>query len=298
MAAGAFAGKTERQMKTIKRIILLAAGAVLIALNINTFIKAGGLVPGGFTGLTLLIQECARRYLGLEIPFSVVLFILNTVPAFISFRYIGKWFSIYSCMVIVLSGLLTDFMPPMFIELIQVHDALLSAVFGGLLNALAVSLCLRAGATSGGSDFIAIFISEKYHKDAWYYIFAGNCVILALTGVLFDLNTALYSIIFQFTVTVGLNALYKGYQQMTLFIVTTKPDEIYKLIRKETNHAATSFTGKGYYENSERVMLYSVVSSPEVNSLVEGIKKIDPGSFINVIKTEQLGGRFYRPPKD
>jgi uncharacterized membrane-anchored protein YitT (DUF2179 family) len=126
----------------------------------------------------------------------------------------------------------------------------------------------------------------------------GNCVILILAGYLFNISIALYSIIFQFTTTMGLNALYKGYQQMTMFVVTTKPDEVYNLIREETNHAATSFTGKGHYEKSERVMLYSVVSSPEVNSLVAGIKKIDAGAFINVIKTEQLGGRFYRRPKD
>ena len=269
-----------------------------MALNINTFIHAGNLIPGGFTGLTLLLQECSRRFFSIELPFSIILFVLNSVPAYICFRYIGKWFSIYSCFVIVLIGCLTDFMPLMFIELIQVHDALLSAVFGGILNAFSISLCLHAGATSGGTDFIAIFISEKYHKDAWNYIFIGNCIILAFAAALYNLDTALYSIIFQFTTTMGLNVFYKSYQQMTMFIVTSKPDEIYELIKKETNHGATSFTGTGYYEQSERVMLYSVVSSPEVDSLVTGIKKIDPGAFINVIKTDKLGGRFYRRPKD
>ena len=269
-----------------------------MALNINTFVHAGGLIPGGFTGLTLLIQECARRWFDLAVPFSIVLFILNSIPAFISFRYIGKWFSIYSCVVIILSGLLTDFMPPMFVELIKVQDTLLSAVFGGLLNSLAISLCLHAGATSGGTDFIAIFISEKYGRDAWGYILAGNAVLLVLAGTLFNLDIALYSVIFQFATTMGLNALYKGYQQMTLFVVTSNPDEVYNLIRTETNHAATAFTGKGYYEQSERVMLYSVVSAPEVGNLVAGIKKIDPGSFINVIKTDHLGGRFYRRARD
>ncbi|GHV86013.1 membrane protein [Spirochaetia bacterium] len=283
---------------TAKRLALLISGAALMAFNINTFVHAGSLIPGGFTGLTLLIMEIGRRFWGLALPFSIILFILNAVPVFISFRYIGKWFSIYSCLVILLNGLLTDFMPPMFIELIQIHDTLLAAVFGGLLNALSVSLCLHAGATSGGTDFIAIFISEKYHRDAWNYIFAGNCVILVIAGRLFDLHIALYSIIFQFTTTMALNALYKGYQQMTLFVVTSRPDEVYKLIREETHHGATSFTGKGQYEKSERVMLYSVVSAPEVSRLVTGIKKIDPGVFINVIKTDHLGGRFYQRPKD
>ena len=64
-------------------------------------------------------------------------------------------------------------------------DILLTSVFGGLLNACAIALCLIAGATSGGTDFIAIFIAQKYNKDAWNYILAFNLVILSSVGFLF-----------------------------------------------------------------------------------------------------------------
>jgi uncharacterized membrane-anchored protein YitT (DUF2179 family) len=283
---------------SIKRFLLILAGALLMAFDLNTFVPAGGLVPGGFTGLALLIKECALRFGGVTVPFSLILFILNAVPAALSFKYIGKWFTIYSALMVVLSGLFTDWMPAMFIQAIQLHDALLAAVFGGILNAVAICLCLYAGATSGGTDFIAIFISEKYRKDAWNYIFAGNCVILLLAAFLFELNRALYSIIFQYTTTMALSGLYRGYQQRTLLIITAKSREVYELIREKTNHGATSFSGIGHYEMAERVMLYSVVSAGEVNVLVAAIKKLDPNAFINVIKTEHLDGRFYQPPKD
>ena len=45
-------------------------------------------------------------------------------------------------------------------------------------------------------------------------------------------------------------------------------------------------------------MVYSVVSSEEVNMLTKEIREIDPKAFINVIKTEQVNGRFYRRPND
>jgi uncharacterized membrane-anchored protein YitT (DUF2179 family) len=282
---------------SVKRFLLIIAGAILMAFDLNTFVAAGGLIPGGFTGLALLIKECALRFGGIGVPFSVILFILNAVPAAISFKYIGKWFTIYSGLMVVLSGLFTDWMPAMFIRVIQLQDVLLSAVFGGILNGAAICLCLYAGATSGGTDFIAIFISEKYRKDAWNYILAGNCVILLLAAFLFDLNRALYSIIFQFTTTMALG-MYRGYQQRTLLIITGKSKEVYELIRHMTNHAATSFSGIGHYEMAERVMLYSVVSAGEVGALVAAIKKLDPAAFISVIKTEQLNGRFYQRPKD
>jgi uncharacterized membrane-anchored protein YitT (DUF2179 family) len=283
---------------TVKRLLLIIAGALVMAFNLNTFVHAGGLIPGGFTGLALLIQESAFRFGNIKIPFSLILYILNAAPVIISFRYIGKWFTVYSGLMVLLSGLFTDWMPAMFIQTIQLHDMLLSAVFGGLLNGIAICLCLYAEATSGGTDFIAIFISEKYRRDAWNYIFIGNCVILVLAAFLFALDRALYSIIFQFTTTVVLSRLYQGYQQKTLLIITGKSTEVYELIRDKTHHDATSFTGIGHYKMTNRVMLYSVVSAGEVNGLVAEIKKIDPDAFINVIKTEQLNGRFYQRPKD
>jgi len=277
---------------------MVLAASVLMAFNINTFVHAGGLIPGGFTGLTLFIQEICLRYGGFHVPFSVINYTLNVVPAVFCFKFIGKKFTLYSALMVVVSSFLTDWMPSMFTDFLTLKDTLLSAVFGGLLNAFSISLCLHADATSGGTDFIAIFISEKYRKDAWNYIFAGNFVILAVAGFLFSLDKALYSIIFQFTTTLALGVLYQGYQQRTLLIITSKPDEIYAVINEKTHHGATSFDGFGYYEKKRRVLLYSVVTANQVKELIPAIKQIDYAAFINVIKTEQLNGRFYLRPKD
>jgi hypothetical protein len=40
--------------------------------------------------------------------------------------------------------------------------------------------------------------------------------------------------------------------------------------------------------------VYSIVSSAEANKVVKAIKEIDKSAFINLIKTQQLLGRFYR----
>ena len=281
-----------------RRLILVLTGAVLMAFNINTFVHAGGLLPGGFTGLTLLVQEVFMRFGGIAIPFSVIYFIFNAVPAAVCFKSIGRKFTLYSILVVLVCGILTDFMPSMFTSFLKTQDVLLSSVFGGLLNALAISLCLHADATSGGTDFIAVFISEKYRKDAWNYIFAANCVILAAAGILFGLDRALYSIIFQFVTTMALRVLYRNYQQRTLLIITNKPDEIYKTIYEMANHGATLVDCLGSYDKHTHTLLYSVVTASQVKKLIPVIMRIDPGAFINVLKTQQLNGRFYQQPKD
>jgi uncharacterized membrane-anchored protein YitT (DUF2179 family) len=283
---------------TARRLTLIVLGAALMAFNINTFIKAGELIPGGFNGVTILVQKICSHYFGFNIPFSLVLYILNAVPAVVCFRFVGKKFTLYSILMVFLCGLMTDFMPNTFIEFIQLHDTLLASVFGGILNSIAIVLCLMAGATSGGTDFIAIFLSEKYRKDAWNYIFAGNCVILAITACLFSLDKVLYSIIFQFTATVVLNSLYRAYKQKTLLIITSRPDEVYNIIRERTHHAVTAIAGKGLFNAQERIILYSVVYSDEVTPIIKAIHEIDSDAFINVLKTEHINGRFFKKPMD
>ncbi|MDR1869272.1 MAG: DUF2179 domain-containing protein, partial [Treponema sp.] len=125
-----------------------------------------------------------------------------------------------------------------------------------------------------------------------------NCVILAITACLFDLDKALYSIIFQFTSTMVLNSLYRAYHQKTLLIITSLPDEVYHLIRERTHHAVTAITGKGLFNSQDRIILYSVVYSDEVTPLIKEIHAIDSDAFINVLKTEHINGRFFKKPMD
>lgn len=281
-------------LEEARRFCLIVLASCIMALNIKSFIRAGNLIPGGFTGVTLLIQQIGVEFWNINIPFTAVNLLLNAIPVFISFKFIGKKFTGYSCLMIVLSGILTDILPGYPVT----RDTLLVCVFGGIINAFAISLCLFANATSGGTDFIAIFFSEKYGIDTWNYIFAANVIVLLIAGRLFDWNEALYSIIFQFTSTQVLHFLYKRYQKQTLFIITENPQRVYEEIRDITNHDATLFKGTGCYRKHECNMLYSVVGSDEIRKVVTKIKEVDDKAFINIMKTEQITGRFYKRPND
>lgn len=239
--------KKER-LRDARRLALVCAGATVMALNIKSFVRVGGLYPGGFNGLTLLLQAIFSRFLGVELPFTLINLLLNSVPIVISFLFIGKKFTLFSCVTIVLSSVLTDTLPGYPLT----NDPLLISVFGGIINALGISLCLFAEATSGGTDFIAIFMAERYNRDVWNFIFAGNVVILMTAGLLFGWDKALYSIIFQFTSTQVLSTVYKRYQKRTLFIITDQPEAVYKEIMENTHHGATLFRGTGLYEQKER----------------------------------------------
>lgn len=276
-------------MKLFLRFLLITFAAFLIALNIKTFIYAAGLLPGGFSGIVILIQDVFLKYLNIKIPYSFLYWGLNIFPALLCFKFVGKKFTILSLWMIIISGIFTDFIPNIMVT----DDILLNSVFGGILQGVSICLTLFAGATSGGTDFISIYFAEKKGKDIWNTIFLCNCIVLCIFGLLFGWTRALYSIIFQFVTTQILNTLYKRYQKTTLIIITDKPNEIVTCIREITNHDATLFEGIGCYSGNKKNMLYTVVSSEESKLLVKHIKLIDSDSFINILQSKDIKGKFF-----
>jgi uncharacterized membrane-anchored protein YitT (DUF2179 family) len=178
------------------------------------------------------------------------------------------------------------------------YDTLLISIFGGMINGFAVSLCLTMDATTGGTDFISIFLSERTGMDSFNVILGINVVILSAAGILFGWDKALYSIIFQFASTQVLHVLYKKYQKKTLFIVTNKAEKVCQAIKDASNHGSTILEGEGSYENQRRDVVYSVVSSAECKQVIRAVCEVDDKAFINAVRTEELNGRFYQKPTE
>ena len=275
--------------KDTKRIIVIIIAALLMAVNIKTFVQAGNLLPGGATGLTLLIQRAVKLFFDLDIPYSPINILLNAIPAFIGFKFIGKKVTIYSCLMIFLVGLFADLIPAYTIT----DDVLLVSIFGGLINGAAISICLSVEATSGGTDFIAIYMSEKKHMDSWNFVLGINAVILSVAGLLFGWDKALYSIIFQYASTQTIHLLFQHYQKETLLVVTKHPELVSEIIHAKSHHGATIIKAEGSYEHKETFIVYSVIGKDQYISIVSIIKQEDPDAFINTIDTESLTGRFF-----
>lgn len=276
------------------RVIIVIIASLLYAWNLCCFAKSADLLPGGISGVSLLLQHIIKSIFHITVPYSVFNILLNLFPVYIGFRYIGKKFTLYSILTILLSSIFVDILP----DYIFTTDILLISIFGGLINGFAIALCLNVGTTTGGTDFISIYMSQQKGIDAWNYILFGNVIILLIAGAMYGWSIALYSIIYQFCSTQIIQMLYKRYQKETLFIISDKADEIYRLIKDTTNHDATLFHGIGCYEAKEKEMIYSVINTDARRQLIPLIHSVDPHAFINVVKTEELAGRFHDIPND
>lgn len=280
--------------KDLLTIFVIFVAAMIMAFNIKSFVRTAGLYPGGANGLTILIQHISETWFGVELSFTVINLLINSIPIYIGFRYVGKKFTFYSLIMIIIAGIFTDFIPGILIT----EDILLISIFGGIINGVAISMCLLTGATFGGTDIIAIFLSEKKGVDAFNYVLAFNAMILLAAGIMFGWDKALYSIIFQYVSTTVIRLMYRKFHRATLFIVTDKPQEVSDTIYSISQHGATILEGEGSFGHCEKNVVYSVVDKPQVKKVVKAIKEIDPGAFVNEVRTERLAGNFYQKPEE
>lgn len=274
--------------REIRAAIMVSLAAAGMAFNINCFVNAVGLYPGGFNGIALLVQRAGDSFFHIAIAFSLISYPLNILALVLSYRSLGKRFLIYTILSVGLTGILTDMMPAFPLT----DDVLLASIFGGIINGACISISMLAGGSTGGMDILANVYGHRLNKDPWNITLAANTLILLAAGLLFGWDKALYSIIFQYASTQVIHLLYRKYQQATLFIISDQYEKIYQTILATTQHSATVLDGTGCYTNKEKKMIYSVVSSQQVKGLVRAIRKIDASAFINIVRTTQLDGRF------
>ena len=274
--------------REIRAAIMVSLAAAGMAFNINCFVNAVGLYPGGFNGIALLVQRAGDSFFHIAIAFSLISYPLNILALVLSYRSLGKRFLIYTILSVGLTGILTDMRPAFPLT----DDVLLASIFGGIINGACISISMLAGGSTGGMDILANVYGHRLNKDPWNITLAANTLILLAAGLLFGWDKALYSIIFQYASTQVIHLLYRKYQQATLFIISDQYEKIYQTILATTQHSATVLDGTGCYTNEEKKMIYSVVSSQQVKGLVRAIRKIDASAFINIVRTTQLDGRF------
>ena len=179
-------------MKKIKKRDLISFACVfcsslIMAATTKTFVRPAHLLSGGFMGIALLVDMIADLF-GKSIPTAFTLVALNVPVALICAKKISKRFVFFSLLQVFLTSFLLQIIPnyPLF------DEQVLNVVFGGYIWGMSIVLALKAGASSGGTDFIALYFANKNGREIWMQVFAFNAMILYLDlikqGILFCSN--------------------------------------------------------------------------------------------------------------
>lgn len=285
-----------RKNKMIRHVFSLLAVVIsgfLQAFTLKVFIQPSNLLSSGFLGVSILMNQIAGLF-GVELSISMLLIMLNIPVAILCYRGISARFTFYSILQVFVGSF---FIRVLNFEPLFVDDTMLNVIFGGVLNGLYVSLALKGNASTGGMDFVALFVSNRNGKTIWQEVFLFNTLLLLIFGALFGWKHAGYSIIFQYISTKVISTFHQRYHKVTLQITTRYGDDVMETYLKNIRHGISCVEAIGGFSREKMYLLHTVLSSYEVIDAVSVIKEADPRAIINQISTENFYGRFHRVPE-
>lgn len=285
--------RRDKRVRNIMTAVAVFGSALLQTYVIQAFIRPAGLLSGGFTGIAILIDRVTSLF-GINISTSLGMIVLNLPVAWACSKSISKRFTFFSLLQVLLAStfLRIFHFNPIF------DDSILNVIYGGVLYGFAIVLALRGNASTGGTDFIALYVSNKTGNSIWTHVFVGNVILLCIFGAIFGWDYAGYSILFQFVSTKVISTFHHRYERVTLQITTEKGPELAGKYVRDFRHGISCVDAVGGYSRKKMYLLHTVVSSYEVEDIIALFHEVDDHVIVNMFKTQQFYGRFYRAPME
>lgn len=264
--------KVGRGLRETKNALLILVGILSAGMGLKGFLLAGGLIDGGVTGVSMLLDRVTALPLALWLP------IVNLPFIAVAWKVIGPAFAVRSA--IGITGLALALA---FIHFPAVtSDRLLEAVFGGFFLGGGIGLAMRGSAVLDGTEIAALLISKRSHllKVGDVILVFNVALFLAAMSVL-GVESALYSILTYFTAAKTLDFVIHGIEEYTaMTIVSGSSGDIRNAITTSLGRGVTVYRGYGGMTGSEQHILYCVVTRLEIGKVKTIVKAIDENAFI------------------
>lgn len=270
----------------VKRFITFIVGLLLISISYNLFLEPNHLVPGGVTGIAIIINNY------IAINSSLIILICNLVLLLVSLILLGKEKTLATILGALLLPLfinLTSYITDLFY--INTSELLLSSVFGGLLFGFGAGLIFKAGFTAGGTDIVNQIVSKYLKISIGTSMLLTDGMIVLLSSIVFGLTHLMYSIIVIYIISFMSDRVILGISDSKAFyIITDKDEEVKAYILKYLNHGVTIFKARGGFKKENRNVLLCVLPTKEYYKLRSGINEIDKDAFFVVTDAYEVFG--------
>jgi len=281
----------NRQTKArLKNAVVLLLGSFLFAVAINVFISPGGLYVGGVTGILQLTVMFVYDLFDVKLSLGLLVFMVNLPLLILAWRSVGKRFAMLTIITVVLQSVLLEIVPAVGFS----DDPMLNAIFGGVLIGIGSGLIFKIGASGGGMDVILQVLSSKFNGPIGKYSFVINIFVILVAGYYQSWEVAMYTIMTIYITSVLIDRIHTIHQNLTLYVVTEKEDEVVGAIWLQLSRGITVLEGAGAYSKQRRSVLMLVLSSYELYETIETVKQADDKAFINVVRSEAIVGHYLK----
>ena len=281
----------EELKKEINNNIITIFGVFLYAIGINFFVTPLGLYAGGIYGYCQLIRTFIENVFSISfgnVDAAGFIYTLINIPLLIfSIKILNKKFFIKTIIGIIFSNIFLSFI---YINNPIINDILTSCIVGGILSGIGIGITLSAGSSMGGTDIIGMCFVKKNPKVTMGKIFVIIDVILyVICAILFDLEIAIYSMIFSFIVSMATDKLHMQNIKVNALIFTNNY-EIAKQINNKLMRGSTSWEGKGDYSGQKKYIISTVISKYEEMELKNIVHSLDANAFVIINSNIDVDG--------
>ena len=290
----------------IKAYALILIGSFLFAAGDVMFVNPYRLAPGGTYGLanvfnTLWSWKISYYAFCMDIPLLLIgtwilgpkFGIKTVVSTFLILGFVWILETTWGYAPVIHDGFIEN---PVAGGLNFVPDYFLNTLIAGLIYGLAIGMIFKSGATSGGSDIIAMILNKYTKISLGTLVLVVDSTITLTTLFAFgQFRLPIYSILLIVIESKIIDMVIDGIKTYkTLFIVSDKYDDVRNAILNDLNRGGICINCMGMYQGTERKIIYTTVSRTEFVKLKEGIKSIDPDAFINVVDSSEILGKGFK----
>jgi uncharacterized membrane-anchored protein YitT (DUF2179 family) len=261
-------------------------GSAIIAFAFNVFLLPNQIASGGVSGIsTILLTVLGWEPAYVQWAFNIPLFIAGVV-------LLGKQFGVKT-----LVG--TLFLP--FVVFLTkniepwTNDALLGALFGGIVVGLGLGIVFRGNASTGGTDLAAQIITKYTGLTLGTSVVLIDGLIVISAALVFDIERGLYALIALYVTSKTIDLVQVGFgRSKTAMIITSKQEEVREGILNKIDRGVTKLSAYGGFTDNERPVLMCVVDQREFTKLKQLVKTLDPSAFVVVMDASEVLGEGFK----
>lgn len=275
----------------IKKYVLLTIAAVGYGMALALLLDKNHLVPGGLSGLSLLIGRMTH------IPAGSLLFVLNIPIMGIGIWKFGASLILDSFYTIAVSSIAVNVfakLPPL------TDDVLVAALAGGALTAVCIGTILKQGATTGGMDIVVLLLRRKYRqfKAGTLFLMADSMVITMSAVVFRNIDEAFYSVITVVTSSMLLDMVLYGRDEAKLMYIMLKEgrkeEVLAERLLKELAVGVTYLQGYGGFCRTQKQVILCAVHKNQLPKAKEIVRSTDDEAFLIVTSANEIMGEGYK----
>ena len=270
----------------MKNFLLLTIAGIVNAIGVTIFLAPVDLYDSGISGTSMLLGQLTPE----QFTLSMFLLILNIPLLLYGLKKQGIHFTIYAIYTVtvysLVAWLITDILPVdvSIASPLAGSDLLLCALFGGIISGFGSGLAIRFGGAMDGIEVMAVIFAKRLGITVGTFVMAYNVVLYIICGIAIQSwILPLYSIVTYMAALKTVDFIVEGLDRSkSVFIVTTKPDQICKELSEAFEQGMTLIDAKGYYSNAPKTIVYLVINRFQIGQMRNIVHAIDEGAYISI----------------